>query len=96
MLVTHLYLCLKSLGYILCSNAILQMDLMALISSRSSECLNESDEHPFSHCLKPDNRFLESDCDEQLIIVLAFKQPIKLHTLQIVGRNDGVFYIEKS
>lgn len=64
---------------------------MTLISDKSSECLNESDEHPFSHCLKPDNRFLESDCDEQLIIALAFKQPIKLHTLQIVGRNDGLF-----
>ena len=54
-----------------------------------SECLNESDDHPFAHCLKPDSSYLESDCDQQLIIDLAFMQAVKLHTMQIIAPADG-------
>ena len=66
-----------------------QINLSSLVDHSSSECLNESDDHPFAHCLKPDSQFLESDCDEQLIIVLAFMQSVKLHTLQFVAPPDG-------
>ena len=67
------------------------MCLLGLIDSSGSECLNESDAHPFQHALNSsDDQYLESDCDEQLIIFLAFQQPIKLHTLQLVGPTDGM------
>ena len=37
--------------------------------------LNESDEHPFPNCLNEDNEiYLESDCEEQLSLSLAFYQ----------------------
>ena len=39
-----------------------------------SECLNMSDDHPLSNCLQDDAAMLKSDCDEQLIISLAFNQ----------------------
>ena len=39
-----------------------------------SECLNMSDDHPLSNCLQDDASMLKSDCDEQLIISLAFNQ----------------------
>ena len=61
------------------------IDLSSLISRAGCECLNESDDHPLRNCIdaaKVDD-FLESDCDEQLIITLAFNQPIKLHSLKI-------------
>ena len=39
-----------------------------------SECLNMSDEHPLENCLLDNGSFLKSDCDEQLILSLAFNQ----------------------
>ena len=68
-----------------------QINLSSLVDHSGSECLNESDDHPFANCLKPDTSFLESDCDEQLIIVLAFMQSVKLHTMQIIAPQDGQF-----
>lgn len=58
---------------------------------KGSECLNDSDDHPLSHALNSigEEEFLESDCDEQLIISVAFSQPIKLHSLQITATDDG-------
>ena len=39
-----------------------------------SECLNMSDDHPLDNCLQDNSARLKSDCDEQLIISLAFNQ----------------------
>ena len=39
-----------------------------------SECLNMSDDHPLENCLLDNGSFLKSDCDEQLILSLAFNQ----------------------
>jgi len=44
----------------------LQMDLSTFIHKQQCECLNESDDHPFVHCLTSDGGYLESDCDEQV------------------------------
>lgn len=44
----------------------LQMDLSIFIHKQQCECLNESDEHPFVHCLSSSGGYLESDCDEQV------------------------------
>ena len=41
-----------------------------------SECLNMSDDHPLENCLSDNGAMLKSDCDEQLIISLAFNQVI--------------------
>lgn len=59
------------------------MDLTSLIQTGQCECLNESDDHCLAHCLTPDGGYLESDCDEQLIISITFKQSVKVHSLKI-------------
>ena len=69
-----------------------QINLFSLLDKSGSECLNDSDDHPLSHALDTptSEQFLESDCDEQLIISIAFLQPVKLHSLQITGPDNGV------
>lgn len=60
------------------------MDLAPFISKSGCECLNESDDHPLAHCLDGNKAtYLESDCDEQLILTLSFSQPIKLHSIKV-------------
>jgi PITH domain len=44
------------------------MDLNTFIMKQECECMNESDDHPFAHCLTSAGGFLESDCDEQVWI----------------------------
>jgi len=65
------------------------MDLNTFLDMSKSECLNESDDHPFLGALKEDEGFLESDCDEQLLITLAFNQPVRIHSLALRGPSDG-------
>ena len=60
-----------------------------MINKTRSECLNENDSHPFKNALTAGEEYLESDCDEQLIISLSFEAPVKLHTLKIVAPPDG-------
>lgn len=59
------------------------MDLASMINNAGCECLNESDDHTLLHALNPKGGFLESDCDEQLIMSIAFNQAVKLHSLKI-------------
>ncbi|CAO2594272.1 Thioredoxin-like protein 1, partial [Lemmus lemmus] len=65
------------------------MDLMPFINKAGCECLNESDEHGFDNCLRKDMSFLESDCDEQLLITVAFNQPVKLYSMKFQGPDNG-------
>uniref|UniRef100_A0A8C0MHF0 Thioredoxin like 1 n=1 Tax=Canis lupus familiaris TaxID=9615 RepID=A0A8C0MHF0_CANLF len=65
------------------------MDLMPFINKAGCECLNESDEHGFDNCLRKDMTFLESDCDEQLLITVAFNQPVKLYSMKFQGPDNG-------
>lgn len=67
---------------------LLQMDLNTFITKGQCECLNESDEHNFVQCLSADDGYLESDCDEQLILSLAFSQAVKVHSLKIKAPKD--------
>lgn len=65
------------------------MDLSPFITKAQCECLNESDDHPFVHCLTPQGGFLQSDCDEQLIISIAFNQAVKIHSLKVKAPTDN-------
>ncbi|XP_033336587.1 thioredoxin-like [Megalopta genalis] len=64
------------------------MDLITFITKTQCECLNESDEHNFLQCLSSDEGYLESDCDEQLILSIAFMQAVKIHSLKIKAPKD--------
>lgn len=67
---------------------LLQMDLATFITKAQSECLNESDDHNFLQCLNTDDGYLESECDEQLILSIAFSQAVKVHSLKIKAPKD--------
>jgi len=64
------------------------MDLSTFIHKPQCECLNESDDHPFVYCLTSSGGYLESDCDEQLIISITFTQAVKVHSLKIKAPQD--------
>ncbi|XP_030766301.1 thioredoxin-like protein 1 [Sitophilus oryzae] len=64
------------------------MDLSPFITKAQCECLNESDEHPLAHALTSGGGYLQSDCDEQLIISIAFNQAVKIHSLKIKAPAD--------
>ncbi|XP_076764760.1 thioredoxin-like [Xylocopa sonorina] len=64
------------------------MDLTTYICKTKCECLNESDDHNLQQCLSADDGYLESDCDEQLILSIAFLQAVKVHSLKIKAPKD--------
>ncbi|ESN92629.1 hypothetical protein HELRODRAFT_185138 [Helobdella robusta] len=66
-----------------------QMDLMVFLDPNGCECLNESDDHKLEGAFKLDDRYLESDCDEQLLISVAFNQTVKIHSLKMFGPPDN-------
>ncbi|KAI1305274.1 Thioredoxin-like protein 1 [Halotydeus destructor] len=66
------------------------VDLVGMIFKSGCECLNESDDHPLSGALQAGSAtYLESDCDEQLIISLAYSQPVKLHSIKLEGPAEN-------
>lgn len=64
------------------------MDLITFIHKQQCECLNESDDHPFVDSLTSGGGYLESDCDEQLIISVTFTQAVKVHSLKIKAPQE--------
>ncbi len=64
------------------------MDLNSFVQKDQSECLNQADDHPYEHCLKPGGGYLESDCDAELILALTFNQSVKVHSLKIKAPAD--------
>jgi hypothetical protein len=64
------------------------IELNSFIDKSHCECLNESDDHPHVHCLTPNGRYLESYCDEQLILSVTFRQAVKVHSLKIEAPKD--------
>lgn len=59
------------------------------IDKSGSECLNQDSKHPMEAIFTDSDNFLESDCDEQLIVSLAFKQAVKIHSLRFSAPADG-------
>lgn len=64
------------------------IELNTFVCKQGTECLNEDDEHPYSDCLVSGGGFLQSDCDEQLILALAFNKPVKVHSLRFRAPKD--------
>ncbi|CAI4230181.1 unnamed protein product [Auanema sp. JU1783] len=52
------------------------------------ECSNACDDTPASNFFGGSQSVLRSDCDEQLILGIPFKQPVKLHSIFVKG-NGG-------
>ncbi|GIY12633.1 thioredoxin-like protein 1 [Caerostris extrusa] len=65
------------------------VDLVTFISKSACECLNDADDHPFVNSLTSGAGYLESDCDEQLIMSYGFNQAVKLHSLKISAPEDN-------
>lgn len=65
------------------------VDLSSFITKSGCECLNECNDHPLENCLNSNKEtYLESDCDEQLMITLAFSQPVKLHSIKLKAPEE--------
>jgi len=64
------------------------MDLSTFYDKNGCECLNESNAHNLAAALTSKEGFLESDCDEQLLISIAFNQLVRLHSIRIAGPID--------
>lgn len=65
------------------------MDLNSFIAKNQCECLNESDDHPLTHCLTSSGGYLQSDVDEQLIISITFNQAVKIHSIIIKAPSSS-------
>lgn len=64
-------------------------DLHQFLVSAGCNCLNESDENTHKNVFTDDAKYLESDCDEQLMLTITFNQPVKVHSLKIRAPADG-------
>ncbi|XP_043930854.1 thioredoxin-like protein 1 [Protopterus annectens] len=65
------------------------MDLMPFVNKAGCECLNESDDNGLENCFRKDTTYLESDCDEQLLITVSFNQPVKIYSMKLHGPDNG-------
>lgn len=69
-------------------------DLLGLIELSAVECLNQQAGNTIDNALKQGLRedsglFLESDTDEQLLVHVIFQQAVKVHSICILGPDDG-------
>ncbi|CCI49860.1 unnamed protein product [Albugo candida] len=75
------------------TNQILTMpsfDLADVIDKSACYCLNEHPNHALENVFMGDESlYLSSDCDEELLLHIAFQQPVKLHSIHICGLPDA-------
>jgi len=69
-------------------------DLLDHIDLRQCECLNASKEHTLRHAMELATRedtgcFLQSDCDEELLIHITMMQGCKISAIKIEGPADA-------
>jgi thioredoxin len=56
--------------------------LDSVVDEKNAQCMNEKDDHVVAALFDGvGDSFLESDCDEQLIISVGFRQAVKIHSL---------------
>lgn len=77
-----------------------KIELNGFISKPECECLNECDDHPMKHCLTSGGGYLQSDCDEQLILSITFNQLVKIHSIKFkapskLGPKDIKIFINQ-
>lgn len=65
-----------------------QVDLQPFIDKKQIECANAKEETPIAGALFGTG-FLESDCDEQMIIAVTFNQDVKIHSLAFDSNLPG-------
>lgn len=66
--------------------------MVGLINKKDSECLNQHDDHTWEHALNSSSGiFLQSDCDEQILLHVCFTQAVKIHSL-IIQAPEGTFF----
>lgn len=68
-------------------------DLLEHLELPQCECLNEAKGHTLRHCLEQGSReqeslFLQSDCDEELLITLRFMAPVRVGAIVVQGPAD--------
>ncbi|CAE8742489.1 unnamed protein product, partial [Polarella glacialis] len=75
---------LESLRYAVASS------LDELVEKGQLECLNEDKEHPVAACMDGSDAVLASDrgTDNQLLIKVQFRVPVKLQSIRIVGNSE--------
>ncbi|KAJ3173291.1 hypothetical protein HK101_011078 [Irineochytrium annulatum] len=66
----------------------LHVDLDGYLTKNQVECLNQSEKHTVHSIFSKDGSYLESDVDEQIIIVIPFNQVVKLHSFSIEAPLD--------
>jgi hypothetical protein len=59
------------------------VDLSTYILQNQVDALNQNMKHPVANIFRADPSYLESDCDEQLILTILFSQQVKLHSIQL-------------
>ncbi|XP_001943433.1 thioredoxin-like protein 1 [Acyrthosiphon pisum] len=59
-----------------------QMDLSSFIVRSQCEALNDSDDHPLPGLFEKSG-YIESDCDQQLILSFIFTKPVKVHSIKV-------------
>ena len=67
-------------------------DLVEHLETPQCHCMNASSSHTLRHCLDADSResadsYLESDCDEELLIQLKFMSAVKVSAIKIEGKD---------
>jgi len=61
-------------------------DLTSFVDVKQTECLNQKTEHHVRGVFNNNPaEYLESDCDEQLLLSVAFNQQVKLHSIKFVS-----------
>ncbi|KAJ1634257.1 galactose-binding domain-like protein [Pavlovales sp. CCMP2436] len=63
-------------------------DLLEHIELPQCECLNAAKDHTLRHCLEQPTLFLQSDCDEELLITLMFRTPVRISAIRVEGPGD--------
>ncbi|KAL1919029.1 uncharacterized protein VTP21DRAFT_2410 [Calcarisporiella thermophila] len=60
-------------------------DLTQYVTLNQLDCLNQQQDHSVRNIFVRGPNYLESDVDEQLIVVVPFNQAVRLHSIKFVG-----------